>query len=708
MSTIFIVNYVFGLGRSSSQCTSFRGHRPDRCKPGTRRFMGILATILLWMFAFFTQHTAYAQDAAAIAFTINSWSSGGTGTLTAIASDTEVTVTGEVIDATNSLQIVINNGVLVNWQASLIGTTSNIALSGDGEFRYTSGIIEHSGTSFAIWSNGNNLITINGGEIIGGIRIAGNGEITVNDGTVTGTDKQAIYATGSGNKLYISGGIVTNNDNSVIYFDNRDNTELNVEVSGTGKVLKTGTVSGTGIYTYGSVEVKGDAEVITVNGYAIRALGSGSKVSVNGGTVSAEDDVAIYVDGSNSNVSVSGGMVSATNSYAIQARGSGSTVNVSGGEVTTNALVSVIYIENEDNTKLNVEISGTGKVRQTGTGRGITTYGSVDVKGNDAEITATSGYAINILGSGVVTVSSGTVSVTSGRGIYAEGSDSKAIVSGGTVRATTGRGIWAEGSDSKVIILNNGIVSCSEGGYAISLVGSNTVAFNDGGMVISASVNLSGNNSLYIEKTGTNNSYNIGTNNELTVLPDGASARWDIVNNKSGISYTRNINNGFLEVTGITVLAATYRVTFNYNDEVTETEVVEVVESKYINQPSDPNRDGYEFEGWFEEDSTEAFDFDAPVTGNITLYAKWEKLTGTGEIFAPNLNVYPNPFVDMLRIEGAEGCILHVINGNGSIVHFQKIENADQTIHLDHLPNGIYIFRIEKDHLMKILKVVKI
>jgi len=42
-------------------------------------------------------------------------------------------------------------------------------------------------------------------------------------------------------------------------------------------------------------------------------------------------------------------------------------------------------------------------------------------------------------------------------------------------------------------------------------------------------------------------------------------------------------------------------------------------------QPSEPEKEEYRFLGWVtEKDGTEAFDFSAPITGNTTIYAKWQ------------------------------------------------------------------------------------
>ncbi len=41
-------------------------------------------------------------------------------------------------------------------------------------------------------------------------------------------------------------------------------------------------------------------------------------------------------------------------------------------------------------------------------------------------------------------------------------------------------------------------------------------------------------------------------------------------------------------------------------------------------KPDDPVRDGYSFLGWFQADAAAAYDFDTPVTADVTLTARWE------------------------------------------------------------------------------------
>ena len=82
-------------------------------------------------------------------------------------------------------------------------------------------------------------------------------------------------------------------------------------------------------------------------------------------------------------------------------------------------------------------------------------------------------------------------------------------------------------------------------------------------------------------------------------------------------------------------------------------------------------------------------------------------VTSVSEFIVSELNVYPNPFTDAVRISGADGNTLRVINSAGAIVYTQNIENPDETVGLENLPSGIYILSFEKDGEVKTLRVVK-
>jgi len=83
-----------------------------------------------------------------------------------------------------------------------------------------------------------------------------------------------------------------------------------------------------------------------------------------------------------------------------------------------------------------------------------------------------------------------------------------------------------------------------------------------------------------------------------------------------------------------------------------------------------------------------------------------------------DLNVFPNPFTDKVRITGAVVETRHatslqiqiqmqIINAAGALVHVQNIENPDEVIGLENLPAGVYIFRFDKDGNIGSERVVK-
>jgi len=103
-------------------------------------------------------------------------------------------------------------------------------------------------------------------------------------------------------------------------------------------------------------------------------------------------------------------------------------------------------------------------------------------------------------------------------------------------------------------------------------------------------------------------------------------------------------------------------------------------------------------------------------TGEIIVEVKEEEeeiKTGDNDFFASDLKIYPNPFTDVVRITGAVigaygNTPLRIINTAGAIVHTQTITSSDETIHLGHLPAGMYFIRIENSEIAKAVKVIKI
>ena len=59
-----------------------------------------------------------------------------------------------------------------------------------------------------------------------------------------------------------------------------------------------------------------------------------------------------------------------------------------------------------------------------------------------------------------------------------------------------------------------------------------------------------------------------------------------------------------------------------YDNAVGAVEITNVLSGNKLTKPADPIRDGYTFDGWFDQSGNE-FDFDSEVTSAIVLTAKW-------------------------------------------------------------------------------------
>ena len=169
-----------------------------------------------------------------------------------------------------------------------------------------------------------------------------------------------------------------------------------------------------------------------------------------------------------------------------------------------------------------------------------------------------------------------------------------------------------------------------------------------------------------------------GTEVQLWSAPEGTA--------KSGVP------GGFAYVTSTTTNGTGY---YNFNQLPPGVYIVIVIMDGYQSHPTNPITLGK-----------------GETAGNVNFTLKGDTitpdgLTGSEELFAPNLKVYPNPFTGTVHITGADGCTMRVINSAGKIVLTQKIINSDEPIRLEHLPVGVYFFVLEKDGQTKTVKVIK-
>ncbi len=101
----------------------------------------------------------------------------------------------------------------------------------------------------------------------------------------------------------------------------------------------------------------------------------------------------------------------------------------------------------------------------------------------------------------------------------------------------------------------------------------------------------------------------------------------------SKFDFSSKITSDFTLYAGWEALSG-FVVTFDYNYSGAQTTSLRVAEGQSVTRTEDPKRDGYFFGGWYtdEECEGEPYDFSAPVTASLTLYAKWTEDTGDNSV----------------------------------------------------------------------------
>ena len=91
-----------------------------------------------------------------------------------------------------------------------------------------------------------------------------------------------------------------------------------------------------------------------------------------------------------------------------------------------------------------------------------------------------------------------------------------------------------------------------------------------------------------------------------------------------------------------------YTVTFNSNGG-SEVATQTVKNGKTVSNPENPTKTGFLFDGWYSDSELKnLFDFATPITGNIALYAKWQK-TFVGEIIEAKNETFATVLAEVMQ-----------------------------------------------------------
>ncbi len=355
---------------------------------------------------------------------------------------------------------------------------------------------------------------------------------------------------------------------------------------------------------------------------------------------------------------------------------SGSTFTMNGGLIQSNSareLGAGIHAASRGTIIINGGEIYSNKSYGKGGGVGAHENGKVTISGGKIF----GNYAID--GAGVY-LSNANLDMTGGtiRGNYAEGNgggvwigdeyhsyykrEAKAVIDGGEIYKNmtpkgNGGGIYINGEKSSLTARSGSIsenVSILGGGIFVgnasfrlegAVIMQNKATQNGGGVYNNGNMTVDGSGFIYSNYQTDEVSYdakagapsnlylpngkiiNIGNNGlkkaKIWVTTEGGKVN---ITSSHNIDYdcnkifrTDDTKYAIDSESGIIKLVDGYAVTFDYADGSSET--VSYPQNKPAAMPDDPQREQYSFAGWFIGGS--GYDFAKPLTGNITLTAKW-------------------------------------------------------------------------------------
>jgi uncharacterized repeat protein (TIGR02543 family) len=173
---------------------------------------------------------------------------------------------------------------------------------------------------------------------------------------------------------------------------------------------------------------------------------------------------------------------------------------------------------------------------------------------------------------------------------------------------------------------------------------------------------------------------------------------------------TGGINEGISNIAGrAPQVFNTVSVTFDPQNG-DEPAVYNIVNGSLLAAPEDPEREGYNFEGWCPEttDCTVFWNFDEDVvTEDVIFYAQWTKTVSINEVKTANLILYPNPADERVSIAGLRGGErISITDVSGRSVLVRWAANTTETLFVGRLRKGVYFVHVVGDGGSGVLKLI--
>jgi len=344
---------------------------------------------------------------------------------------------------------------------------------------------------------------------------------------------------GDGTFELANGSLITENTTAIYAY----NSNPLIVVSGTGKIHTSGNHS-SAIRTSGNIEIKDNAQLSVTTGEII---------------TSDKDNVVI---------TISGGSLTATSGNAIVAYGREPTINISGGYLSNDADNTYPVIVTPGQNKLpfaSINISGNAIVEAKGMGCGIISNVNLYISGNAQVISNNAGsdiFSASVRALKYVSVSENArVTAREGYAILCYGSVD--VIDNAKVEARENAiAIFirsGESAPSTINVTGKAQVT-AENNYAVAHNKHNSTLCINNGAVFAHGKDISDvidYTSYYLEETNSgvvlawdkeagNTNYEMFSTEDIYVFPESATAYWDKIDGKYGISYAHRENTGFI------------------------------------------------------------------------------------------------------------------------------------------------------------------
>jgi uncharacterized repeat protein (TIGR02543 family) len=151
--------------------------------------------------------------------------------------------------------------------------------------------------------------------------------------------------------------------------------------------------------------------------------------------------------------------------------------------------------------------------------------------------------------------------------------------------------------------------------------------------------------------------------------------------------------------------------TVRFMDGASELSKATVNHGAAVSKPTpDPVKTNRLFAGWYKDEAfNNKYDFDTPVTGDFSLYAKWDKITGVEIGNAPAAKVYPNPtdgeFIVEFAVAGTY--IITVTDLAGKALQRETVSDQIHRMNISSLVNGAYLLVFNDGENQTVTRIVK-